>query len=65
MDGVNKNPNCDLEFDDRCLTFYKEKSVVKSVSVNGVYKPIYTTSVGKWEKYEQYIPQLISYVNHK
>ena len=57
--------HCDLEFEDRCLTFYKEKSVVKSVSVNGVYKPIYTTSVGKWKKYEQYIPQLISYVNHK
>ncbi len=50
---------CGLEWESGCLDFYKNKRVVKTASHNQVNKPIYKTSVKRWEKYEDYIRPLI------
>ena len=51
---------CDLEWQDSCLTFNKTRRVVKTASMNQVNKPVYTTSVNRWKKYETYIGDLLS-----
>ena len=41
---------CELEWDDRCLEFYKTKRNIRTASVTQVRQPIYKTSVAKWKK---------------
>jgi tetratricopeptide (TPR) repeat protein len=38
---------CGLDWDDRCLEFYKTKRPVKTASVTQVRKPLYTGSIGR------------------
>lgn len=38
---------CGLDWDDRCLEFYKTKRPVKTASVTQVRKPLYSGSVGR------------------
>ncbi len=60
---------CGLPFEDNCLTFYKNKRAVLTPSSDQVSKPIYSSSIGSWEKYvKQIAPQTInhlSYVNQR
>ena len=56
--------HCKLEWDDKCLEFYKQKSVIRTVGEDKVFKPLFNTSIGKWEQYKQYIPTLISHYRH-
>jgi hypothetical protein len=48
-----------LDWDDKCLRFYETKRAVKTASLGQVRKKIYTSSVGKWKKYEAYLGPLI------
>lgn len=48
-----------LPWDERCLTFYNTDRPVKTASVTQVRKPIYTTSVNRWRKYEHYLRPLL------
>lgn len=48
-----------LPWDDRCLEFHKQKSVVKTASVNQVRQPIYKSSVARWKKYGPAVKPLI------
>lgn len=48
-----------LEWDDKCLEFYKNKRVVETASFAQVRKPIYKTSVERWRKYEHELQPLI------
>ncbi len=48
-----------LEWDDRCLRFYETKRAVTTASVDQVRKPIYTSSVSRWKRYEQHLTPLI------
>ena len=48
-----------LPWDDACLKFYETDRQVKTASLNQVRKPIYSTSVGRWKKYEEYLKPLI------
>lgn len=50
---------CGLEWDNRCLEFYKARRVVATASYNQVNKPIYTSSVGRWERYKQHLRPLL------
>jgi len=50
---------CDLEWNDKCLNFYQNKNVVKTLSTNQVRQPIYNTSLNSWKKYEKYLEPLI------
>ena len=48
-----------LEWDDKCLNFYNLDRPVKTASASQVRKPIYTTSVNRWRKYEAYLGPLL------
>jgi len=48
-----------LPWDETCLKFYETERQVKTASLNQVRKPIYTSSVGRWKKYEEFLKPLI------
>lgn len=43
---------CGLEWDDACLAFHDSKRTVKTLSVEQVRKPLYRSSVNKWQHYQ-------------
>ena len=50
---------CGLQWDDRCLTFYESRRPVQTASKLQVRRPIYTTSVGRWRRYEAHLGPLL------
>jgi len=46
---------CGLETEAGCFEFYKQKRAVTTPSVSGVTKPMYTSSIGQWRRYEEFI----------
>ncbi|RDH81011.1 MAG: hypothetical protein DIZ80_12875 [endosymbiont of Galathealinum brachiosum] len=50
---------CNLEWNPACLEFHKNKRTVMTPSYDQVRRPIYTSSVEKWRKYETFLPELI------
>ena len=44
--------HCGLEWDDRCLAFYKNERSVHTASATQVRQPIYRGSVGRWRQYQ-------------
>ena len=50
---------CDLEWDDACLNFHATAGVVKTASYYQVRQPMYTRSVGVWEKYREFLAPLL------
>ena len=54
---------CDLEWEENCLQFYKNKNIIKTVSVNQANKPIYKSSINKSEHYNEYLDDLFSKLN--
>lgn len=51
---------CGLEWDTACLQSHKTKRPVRTDSVTQVREPIYTSSVGRWRRYEPFLAPLIS-----
>lgn len=49
-----------LEWDANCLKFYENERAVKTASLGQVRKPIYSSSVGRWRKYEKYLKPLLT-----
>jgi len=49
-----------LEWNPACLKFYENERPVKTASLGQVRQPIYSTSVGRWRKYEPYLKPLIA-----
>jgi Flp pilus assembly protein TadD len=49
---------CDLEWQDDCLSFYKNDRAVTTASAMQVRKPIYKTAVGYWKNYEEFLSSL-------
>ena len=49
---------CGLIWDRNCLNFNLNKRVVKTASYSQVRKPIYTTSIGRWKEYSEYLSPL-------
>lgn len=47
-----------LEWDERVLEYYKQKSYVKTASLWQVRQPVYTTSVARWKPYEKQLQPL-------
>ncbi len=45
----------DLEWDDIVLEFYKTSRPVKTASAWQVRQPMYTSSIGRWKKYEKFL----------
>ena len=42
---------CDIEWDDNCLNFHKNKKTVATASLAQVRNPIYKSSIKQWENY--------------
>ena len=43
---------CEVEWDDNCLNFHKNKKTVATASLAQVRKPIYKSSIKQWENYK-------------
>jgi tetratricopeptide (TPR) repeat protein len=47
-----------LQWDDGCLSFHETERTVRTLSRWQVRQPIYTTSVKRWKKYEEFLGPL-------
>ncbi len=43
---------CGLEWEQRCLEFYRNERAVQTASRVQVRKPIYNKSIGRWKHFE-------------
>lgn len=50
---------CGLEWNEKCLSFYKSKRDVNTPSYDQVRKPLYKKSVARWKHYEEQLKPLI------
>lgn len=48
----------DLPWDDRCLQFHHNRRRVKTASRYQVRRPLYTSSIGRWRRYERWLGPL-------
>ncbi len=46
---------CGLEWDERCLRYYDTERPVQTASNWQVRQPVYTSSVGRWRHYREYL----------
>ena len=51
---------CDLDYENSCLEFYKNKRPIKTVSAAQARKPIYKSSVSSYQNFEPYLKELFS-----
>ena len=56
---------CELEWDENCLEFYKNKKAIKTTISLQVRKKMYQGSSEVWRKYESYLMPLIKGLNYK
>jgi tetratricopeptide (TPR) repeat protein len=52
----------DLPWDEKCLDFHKTRRPVKTASAAQVRKPIYNTSLARWEPYRAHLAPLLDIV---
>jgi tetratricopeptide (TPR) repeat protein len=53
LDAVN------LDWDPRCLNFHKTPRKVRTASSYQVRQPLYTTSIGRWKRFERHMDPLL------
>jgi hypothetical protein len=49
---------CGLDWQDACLEFHKNDRPVKTASIAQVRKPMYKSSVARWERYGKHLEPL-------
>jgi Flp pilus assembly protein TadD/LPS sulfotransferase NodH len=49
---------CGLDWDPACLRFYETKRPVRTASVAQVRRPIFTSSIERWRRYEKHLGPL-------
>ncbi len=49
---------CGLPFEEGCLTYYETRRAVRTPSASQVRQPIYTSSIGRWRRYEKQLQPL-------
>ena len=49
---------CNLDFEDGCLEFYKNKRTVRTPSSEQVRQPIYRSGMRQWENYREWLQPL-------
>ncbi len=49
---------CGLDWDDACLKFFETKRRVATASFEQVRRPIYTSSVGRWRRFDRHLAPL-------
>jgi hypothetical protein len=52
----------ELPWDDNYLDFHRNKRHVKTASMAQVRKPIYKTSVARWQRFEKHLKPLLEIV---
>jgi tetratricopeptide (TPR) repeat protein len=50
--------HCGLEWEESCLAFHKTKRPVQTASMVQVRRPIYRTSIGRWQRYKDMLQPL-------
>ena len=50
---------CGLEWEDKCMEFYKNKRQVRTASLEQVRQPINKKSIGAWESYRSHLTDMI------
>ena len=60
LEGVSRRmiEFCDLQWDERCLSFHDTRRDVDTPSYAQVRQPIYKRSIGRWKHYENYLGPL-------
>ena len=43
---------CNLDWDESCLKFFENKSLIRTLSISQARTPIYKTSIKSWKRYE-------------
>ena len=56
---------CDLDWNPACLDFHTTKRQVRTASLMQVRKPIYTSSVERWRRFESELAPLIKILTQK
>lgn len=46
---------CDLDWDPRCLRFHESGRLVLTLSYDQVRRPLYTSAIGRYKKYEKHL----------
>ena len=54
---------CDLEWDNNCLDYFKNKRAVKTASDIQARSKIYTSSIDSWKKYDKYLNEYFQKLN--
>jgi hypothetical protein len=49
---------CDLNWEENCLLFHKNKTPIKTMSTAQARNPIYKTSMNSFDKYKDYLTVL-------
>lgn len=49
---------CGLDWDEKCLEFYKSSRSINTASYDQVRYPVYADSIGKWKKYASHLMPL-------
>ena len=52
-----------LEWDQQCMEFHKNTRPVRTASSDQVRRPMYKSSINRWEKYKDYLGPLIENLN--
>ena len=52
--------HCGLDWDSRCLTFYKTERPVRTASAAQVRQPIYENAIGRGRKYQAWLSPLLA-----
>ena len=56
---------CDLEWEDSCKLFYKNKRPIKTVSISQAREPLFNSSISSFENYKTYLTNLFSNLDKK
>jgi hypothetical protein len=51
--------HCGLEWEESCLAFHQTRRPVRTASMSQVRRPIYRTSVGRWQRYKDLLQPLV------
>ena len=54
--------HCELDWDENCMTFYKNKKSVTTASLAQVRSPIYNSSLQKWKNYSSELNELLQII---
>ena len=67
QEGVSKElvKFCSLKWEKECLNFHKTKRQVRTASIEQVRQPMNKKSIGAWKKYEKYLIELVSSLEHQ